>query len=263
VSWVEREGDVRLHWEEQGEGPAVLIAPSYLQYPELLQGVVDQLAPDHRVGRYDARGTGQSTRSGPYDMDTDVADFIAVAEAAAPLAAVLVNGDATNRAVHAAARRPELIPVVVSMESVPLSPGDAADSDALISSGGVLSALVAMMRADFRSGMTATIQRGNPDMTNEQVRERVDRTVAYASHDASLTRLEEWIADQPGEDAHALGDRLVIAFEGAGAWFTAELVEQGQDFLPEARFERLEGGALSRPELTAAVVRGVTAAARR
>jgi hypothetical protein len=120
-----------------------------------------------------------------------------------------------------------------------------------------------MMRADYRSGMTAAIQRGNPDMTPGEIRDRVDRTVAYIPHEAGLMRLEEWIADRPEDDALALGRRLVIAYEGMGAWFPAELHEGAQKVLPEARFERLEGGAISRPDLTAAIVRELAVAARR
>ena len=55
-----------------------------------------------------------------------------------------------------------------------------------------------------------------------------------------------------------LGDRLIIAYEGAGAWFPQDLTERGIAILPEARFVKLDGGAISSPELTAAVVRGVT-----
>jgi hypothetical protein len=98
-------------------------------------------------------------------MQTDVDDLIAIVEATGPVAAVLSNGDASNRATHAAVQRPDLIPYLISMETVPLMPGQAADTDALVGSGGVLSALVGMMRADYRSGMLATIQRSNPDMT--------------------------------------------------------------------------------------------------
>ena len=260
MAWVERGGDVRLWWEERGDGPRVLVGHSYIQHPDVMAGLIDELARDHRVVRYDARGAGQSTRSGPYDMNTDVDDLLALAEAGGALAAVVANGDASNRAVHAASRRPDLIPVVVSLETVPLTAGYASDSDALVGSGGVLSALVEMMRNDYRSGMLAAIQRGNPDMTAADVRDRIDRTVDYTPHEAGLGRLEAWIRDQPGDAANALGDRLVIAYEGAGAWFTADLHERAREFLPAARFERLEGGAISRPDLTAAVVRAITAA---
>jgi hypothetical protein len=82
--------------------------------------------------------------------------------------------------------------------------------------------------------------------------------VAYTGHDAACGRLEEWIHDDPGDDPAQLGDRLVIAYEGSGAWFPTDLTELGSQVLPEARFVKLDGGALTRPHLTAAVVRGVT-----
>ena len=260
MPFVEREAGVTLFWQEWGEGPGLLILNSYIQHPLVLEGLLAELHEGHRIVRYDARGAGESTRQGPYDMATDVADLIAVAEAAGPIAAVVSNGEATNRAVHAAAERPDLFPHVVSMETVPLSPRQAAGTDSLIASAQVLEALVGMMRTDYRSGLSAAVQRGNPDFTQEQVRERVDATVAYIDHDAACGRLEGWIQDNPGEDPHALGDRLVVAYEGAGGWFPAELTELGVAVLPEARLIKLEGGAISRPDLTAAVVREVTGA---
>jgi pimeloyl-ACP methyl ester carboxylesterase len=260
VPRVERESGVSLFWQDWGDGPGLLVIHSYIQHPTVLEGLLAELTPGHRMIRYDARGTGESTRVGPYDMQTDVDDLIAIAEAGAPIAAVLSNGDASNRAVHAAAQRPDLIPYVISMETVPLMPGQAADTDALVGSGGVLSALVGMVRADYRSGMLAAIQRGNPDMTPEQARERLDATVAYCPHEAGLGRLEAWIADDPGDDPYTLGDRLIVAYEGAGAWFTEELHQRGQELLPDAQFIKLEGGAISRPDLTAAIVRQVTGA---
>jgi len=260
VPLVERERGVSLFWQEWGEGPGVLVAHSYIQHPQALDGLLAELQAGHRMVRYDARGAGQSTRQGPYDMATDVADLIAVVEAAGPIVAVVANGDASNRAVHAAAQRPDLIPYVVSMETAPLSPGHAEGTDSLISSASVLQMLVGMMRADYRSGLSAAITRGNPDFDPDQVRARVDATVAYIDHDASLRRLEEWIHDDPGDDPHSLGDRLVIAYEGAGAWFPSDLTEVGMRVLPDARFVKLDGGALTRPELTAAVVREVTGA---
>jgi pimeloyl-ACP methyl ester carboxylesterase len=260
VPLVEREDGTTLFWEESGEGPGLLVLHSYIQHPAVLDGLISELRRDHRVIRYDARGSGQSTRTGPYDRDTDVADLVAVAEAAGAIAAVVSNGDATNRAVHAAARRPDLIPYVISLETVPLMPGQAEGTEALVASGGVLAALVGTLRNDYRTGITAAIQRGNPDMTQDEVRERVDATAAYLDHEAALERLQVWIADEPGGDPQALGDRLVIAYEGAGAWFTADLIDRGRDVLPQARFVKLDGGPISRPDLAAAVVRSVTGA---
>lgn len=258
MPFVEREGGVTLFWQEWGEGPGLLVIHSYIQHPTVLEGLLAELQEGHRIVRYDARGAGESTRQGPYDMASDVADLIAVVEAAGPIAAVVANGDATNRAVHAAAQRPDLIPNVVSLETVPLSPGQAKNTEALIGSRSVLEALIATMRADYRTGLTASVQRGNPDMTQEEVRERVDATVAYIDHEASLGRLQAWINDDPGDDPHSLGARLVVAYEGAGGWFPSDLTELARDVLSDVRLVKLEGGAVSRPDLTAAVVRDVT-----
>jgi pimeloyl-ACP methyl ester carboxylesterase len=262
VPFVERDDGVAIYWEDRGEGPALLFAHSYIQHPGVFEGLLAELRNGHRTIRYDVRGAGESSRVGPYDMDTDVDDLLAVAEAAGPLAAVVSNGEATNRAVHAAARRPDLIPNVISLETVPLGRGAAEGTESLIASVSVLDALVGMMRADYRTGLTAAVQRGNPDMTLGALRERVDATAAYISHEASLARLEEWIADDPGGDPLALGDRLIVAYEGAGAWFPAELTERGQDFLPEAQLVKLEGGPITRPDLAAGVVRNVTGVAK-
>jgi len=261
VPFVERGDGASLFWQESGDGPGLLVTTSYIQHPMLLDGLVAELQEGHRTIRYDARGTGESTRTGPYDIATDTADLVAVVEAVGPIAALISNGDATNRAVHVAARRPDLIPQVISLETVPLMPGQAEGTDALVGSGGVLDALVSTLRLDYRTGLIAAVQRGNPHMSEDQLRDRVEATVPYISHEAALGRLEAWIHDDPRDDPRVLGDRLTVAYEGAGEWFTAELVERARELLPGARFVRLGGGAITRPELTAEVVRSVTGVA--
>lgn len=258
MPWVERDDGARIWWEAQGQGPTVLFAHGYIQHPGIFAGLTDELTRDHQLIQYDARGAGKSSRTGPYDMQTDVADLEAVLEEVGPVAAVLANGDAANRAVHVAAKRPDLAPAVVSMETIPLATGDAEGVEALVGSGGVLSALEAIMRTDYRAGLRAAIEPGNPGMSRDGIRERIDELVAYIGQDAGIGRLNGWIRDDAGGDAVELGDRLTIAYEGAGGWFPAGLHERARQNLPEARFEKLEGGAISRPELTAAVVRGVT-----
>src|SRR5215212_5178607 len=261
MPWVERDDGARIWWEaNDGEGPTVLFAHGYIQHPGIFKGLTDELSRDHRLIQYDPRGAGRSSRTGPYDMETDVADMEAVAEAVAPVAAILANGDAANRAVHLAAKRPDLVPAVVSMETLPLTSGDADGVEALVGSGGVLSALEAMMRTDYRAGLRAAIEPGNPGMSTDGLRERIDELVAYIGQDAGIGRLNGWIRDDAAADAAKLGDRLTIAYEGAGGWFPAGLHERARETLPDARFEKLDGGAMSRPDLTAAVVRRVTGA---
>jgi pimeloyl-ACP methyl ester carboxylesterase len=196
-------------------------------------------------------------------MRTDVEDLIAVIEAAGPVEAVIANGDGSNRAVYVAAERPDLVPVVVSLETVPVSPGLAAGSDALVASTSVLEALVSMMRNDYRAGTSAALQRGNPDMTTDELRERIDRIVEYCSHEAGLGRLEMWIRDDAAGPARDLGDRLVVLAEGSGEWFPSNLHDLAREYLPEAQIERLEGGAISRPEISADRIRAIAGVRQR
>jgi pimeloyl-ACP methyl ester carboxylesterase len=255
---VETGDGVTLHWEEVGEGPGLLLAHSYIQHPGVFGGLTDDLARDHRVVTYDARGTGRSSRSGPYDMETDVADLTAVVEDAGPFEAVIANGEAANRAVYLAADRPELLPTVISLESLPVGTALAEGSDALVASTSVLDALMSMMRTDYRAGLSAALQRANPEMTPDDLRERVALTADYCGQEAGTGRLETWIRDDAADAARSLGDRLVVLAEGSGEWFPSDLHDAARRALPEARIVRLEGGAISRPDLSAMRIREIT-----
>ena len=257
VTWVERPDGIRLAVQERGEGPALLCTHSFVQHPGVFGALYDALARDHRVITYHPRGTGDSTRSGPYDMETDAADMTAVAEAAGPIEAVIANGESAHWAVRVAVARPDLVPHVVALETLPFRTADARDSEALIGSSTVLDTLVAMIRADYRTGLHAAIERGNPNLTEAEMRERVDLTAAHSSQEAAVPRLEAWIADDASGLARALGGRLTMAYEGSGGWFPASLHDLARDFLPEARFVQLERGAISAPDLVADVVREV------
>jgi hypothetical protein len=69
-----------------------------------------------------------------------------------------------------------------------------------------------------------------------------------------------WIAADSEEAARALGDRLWVLHHPRNPWFPPELAERIPLLLPEAHVEEVADGALSRPDLTAAVVRRITAA---
>jgi pimeloyl-ACP methyl ester carboxylesterase len=258
VPKVETADGVQLHWDERGAGPALLLVHSYIQHPRVFAGLIDDLARDHRVVTYDARGTGQSSRSGPYDMQTDVSDLQLVVEDAGPFVGLIANGEAANRSVYLAADRPDLVPVVISLESLPVGSAFAEGSDALVASTSVLEALMAMMRTDYRAGLSAALQRANPDMTSDDLRDRVALNVEHCGQEAGTGRLESWIADDAADAARSIGGRLFVLAEGSGEWFPSDLHDRARQALPEAEIVRLEGGAISRPDLSAARIREIT-----
>ena len=95
----------------------------------------------------------------------------------------------------------------------------------------------------------------NPDLDEEQMRDRLDRVSDYISPDAAPERAAAWIADDPSEYARALGDRLVIVhseaeplFEGALAATRSGAVSAGSD-------RGVPGGPISRPDILAARLR--------
>src|ERR671914_128372 len=69
-------------WIEGRDGPLVAIAMMAFHPTLACHGIAHELARDHRVLRYDLRGTGASTLTPPYDIETDAADLAALVEEA-------------------------------------------------------------------------------------------------------------------------------------------------------------------------------------
>jgi pimeloyl-ACP methyl ester carboxylesterase len=108
---VERPDGVEIHWEEQGSGPLLLIVHQLLwSYPQVYAELIADLARDHRVVTYDARGCGASSRRGPYDPETDAGDLLAVAEAAGGAAIAIAVGYGYNVAARVASAHPARCP---------------------------------------------------------------------------------------------------------------------------------------------------------
>ena len=60
---LQRPDGVEIHWEEQGQGPLVVVVHQLLwSFPQVYAELIGDLARDHRVVTYDARGCGASTR---------------------------------------------------------------------------------------------------------------------------------------------------------------------------------------------------------
>lgn len=72
MPFVERDG-IPIHFEEQGSGPPLLLAHSYLCSTAMWEPVVPALAATHRVVNVDLRGHG---RSGPARRGVDLYDLV-------------------------------------------------------------------------------------------------------------------------------------------------------------------------------------------
>lgn len=258
---VSRPDGVQLAWQERGEGPLVLLANQFFGDADTFEGLIADLARDHRFVSYHLRGTGASTREGPYDFETDADDLEAVIEAAGEPALVLAFADGCNRAVRVAARRPDLVPTVLSPAGNPVGLAAVEGTEALAGSTGVLAALVGMMGTDYRGAFRTMFSTANPDWDEDRVRQRVATIVELVPQEAALPRLKAWIADNVIEEARMLGDRLWMLEDGTNPWFPIEVARQTRSILPDARIIEVEDGAISRPDIAAGMVRRLTSAA--
>jgi 3-oxoadipate enol-lactonase len=76
-------GDLRIHWTEQGSGTPVLLIMGALWSSRMWFRIADGLAPHHRVVMFDNRGIGQSGMpSDRYTVDDIATDALAVMDAA-------------------------------------------------------------------------------------------------------------------------------------------------------------------------------------
>jgi pimeloyl-ACP methyl ester carboxylesterase len=266
VARLRRPDGVEIEWQVSGaDGPLVAIAPMSLHPMPAYRPIIADLAADHRVLTWFQRGMGGSSHSGPYDMETDAADLAAVVEEAGGDALVIGSGDGSRRAVRAAAERPDLIHTVVVSGETPLgsaAEGGGTSSEALANSPAVLAALVGMLDSDYRAGLRTMFASSGEDEWDEgALRERLDVIEAQCPREVGLPRMRAWVEDDSREHARALGDRLWFVHYPGNAWFQGSL-EVIRRTLPEARFEPVSEGVLSRPAENAAVVRRILATRR-
>jgi pimeloyl-ACP methyl ester carboxylesterase len=255
---LERPGDVLIHWERRGNGPLVAIAGMFNSPPSVLGGLVGDLATDHTVATYDLRGNGRSTQAGPYEVATDAGDLGAVIEAASAPAAVVAIGYGAHCAIRLAAARDDLVTAVVVSGTLPVRGGSRQSGGGLAGSGSVLQAFTTMYEVDHRAAMRTTVAAGNPNLSEDQVRDRVEEMVAYSAAESGAARVRSWIGDDISQDGAALGDRLWVLYYEGNPWFPATFADGMREVFPQAHFEAVEDGAVSRPDLTAAVVRQIT-----
>lgn len=75
-------GDMRLHWQEQGSGTPVLLIMGHRYSSRMWYPAIPALAQHHRVISFDNRGTGLSGTSPDYEIQDMAKDAFAVMDAA-------------------------------------------------------------------------------------------------------------------------------------------------------------------------------------
>jgi pimeloyl-ACP methyl ester carboxylesterase len=232
---LERPGGVRIHYELRGEGPLFALATYWSWTPGIYEELLEDLAGDHRVLTYHLRGTGESSRDGPYEMETDVGDLEALLE---------------------------LVVAVICL-GPPLPRAEFGSSDALVGSESVVGALREMLSRDYRAAIRSVIGMANPEWDQSAMQQRVAAHVEFSPRESALGRTAAWIDDDATAEAIAIGDRLSVISSQQGTanvWFPgpAELERLTAELLPEARIVQLEDGPISRPDQTAAAIREMT-----
>jgi pimeloyl-ACP methyl ester carboxylesterase len=259
---IARPDGVELHFEALGSGPSVVFALPWNAHPRPFALLLDDLIRDHRVVLYHPRGTGESTRRGPYEPETDAGDLAAVVEAVGePGVLVLALLDAVPRAIRAALALPEAVGSVVATNSMLRVRAPGRTATAMADSPSVLQVMLQMIETSYRAGVRTVLTTGNPDLTEVELHQRVEEIVQFVDAEAAAERLRRWIRDETLLDnARALGGRLWWLTIPTNPWFPADLDERLHEHLPDAHVEALEDGPFTRPELTAAVVRRITGA---
>ena len=262
---LKREGGVEIHWERRGEGPVVSLTVHSYAEPEVLEGLLADLARDHTVVTHDGRGSGRSTRQGPYDLRTETLDHAAVLEQVGGGPGIAIGwGEGSHVAITLAAERPDLVAVVVAIGGGGgLNPTEAEGTESLAGSEAVRGALLEMAANDYRGAIRHLLSATNTELNEEEIRERVDRAVAYREQESTLARLRTWTArDALGTLPEELGERL-WCMQWPTEWFTEESLQRLRRRLPQAEIEVIDSGdgPVSRPEITAEFVRRAGAAA--
>jgi pimeloyl-ACP methyl ester carboxylesterase len=259
---VERPDGVGIHWESRGDGPLVVITLHLWSHPQIYDELVSDLVRDHRVVTYDPRGYGQSPREGPYDLETDAGDLLAVAEAAGGGAVALAIGSGFNRAARVATARPDVVSQILAVgpaAAVILPRTELKDAGVMAGSESVAELIMQMLRTDPRAAMRTIVTAANPELDDEQLHDWLDGAAAYLSPEAALGRAESWLQDDVSEHISALGDRLWMLHAGNEPLFEGALAERVRERFPHAHFEEVASGPVSRPDLYAAAVRRVIA----
>ena len=262
---LSRPDGARIHWDQRGEGPALHVSHSIVTAtPSTFDALLTDLAGDHRVVTWDPRGAGRSTHDRPYDLETDVGDLIALIEEVGERTVTISIGGPVPPALVVAERRPEPVAAVVVVGAVGLAPSTDTDPESMIDSESVTAAILQMARTDPRGLRRAGIALTNPQLDDAGVRARLEAQLAYCPVEPWVERTESlvrYLSDAASGTCAALGDRLwLVHWEDAVS--PGRPMTRMRALFPDVHIVEVEDGPITRPDLTAAVIREVTATLR-
>lgn len=237
-----RNGDVRLAYEERGDGPPLLLVHG-LGYSRLGWGpTVDRLAERFRLILLDNRGMGESDKPpGPYTVAELAADAAAVLEQAAGRAHVLGTSLGGMIAQELALSRPDLVDRLVLVCTTPGGPGAYPMPRVTVRLFGEVPTLepTAALRRMVENSLADSVVESRPELVEEIYAYRLAhppdvpawqaQAAAGAAFD-SLERLDSIAA--PTLVLHGTADDVLD-------WRNSGLIA-GR--IPDARLELLEGG---------------------
>ena len=155
-------------------------------------------------------------------------------------------GDAANRAVRVCAERPELVEAIVAPGGMPAGRRQAGGAPRrwpppTRSSNAFLS----MCETDYRGALRSLVTAGNPQMSEDEIRERARLQAEYQPQETAVARLRAWVDDdalEPRAPA-ATGSGCCAPESTGGGWFPAgaEAVELVAPALPR-RARRADRG---------------------
>ena len=157
---------------------------------------------------------------------------------------------------------PDLATAVVSPSGSPVNRVVGRETgDSFAASRSVFELLNEQAQRDYRGFVRSIVASTNPQLDDKGVSERVARVVDSVPHEVMIARLRAWQADDAVAISRAAGSRLTILLYEGDPWSGSGAVAATQELLPDATVLAVENGPLSRPDITAGIVRRVSGAA--
>jgi pimeloyl-ACP methyl ester carboxylesterase len=255
VPQLARPDGASIYYEARGDGPLVVFSLGFAALPVAYGPMVEDLARDHRVVLWHPRGYGQSPLSPPHSLSVDSEDFAALVTELGGDARVFAAGHGINVVARAHAAAPGAVRSTVAHGITTALLDDMEGADGLGSSRSVAEMLAGQLRNDPRAAVRSMVTGLNPQLDEEGLRERMEQTLEYMNVEATLERIDAWFGDSSVlPELLDLRDRLVVLTYRSDSWQEAAL-DDVAELLPDARVEMLDDGPLSRPDLSAQLVR--------